>query len=29
MENGNSMTPADVVALTGNGGFGNGWEGMI
>ena len=28
MENG-TMTPADVVALTGNGGFGNGWEGMI
>ena len=28
MENG-TMTPADVVALTGSNGFGNGWEGMI
>lgn len=29
MENGNSLNPADIAALTGNNGFGNGWEGMI
>lgn len=28
MENG-SLSPADITALAGNGGFGNGWEGMI
>ena len=28
MENGN-LSPADITALAGNGGFGNGWEGMI
>ena len=29
MENGNSLNPADIAALTGNNGFGNGWDGMI
>lgn len=29
MENVNSLNPADIAALTGNNGFGNGWEGMI
>ena len=29
MENGNSLNPADIAALTGNNGFGNGWGGMI
>ena len=28
MDNGN-LSPADITALAGNGGFGNGWEGMI
>ena len=29
MNDGTSLSPADISALTGNNGFGNGWEGMI
>ena len=29
MTDGNSLSPADISALTGGNGFGNGWEGMI
>ena len=29
MNDGTSLSPADISALTGNNGFGNGWEGLI
>lgn len=29
MDNGTSLSPADIATLTGNNGFGSGWEGLI